>query len=93
MATNPATQPGAEAVEGDNLTAPQAKGILELISAEPDSALAAFDTVFEEAGYPDAETMLDETVTYLSSAAGAPDTEDEADAETEEADPAEMEAT
>lgn len=90
MATNPATQPGAEPMEGDNLTDAQAALILDAMESDPDVFIAAAQERYEEAGYPDAETMVDELLTYLSDAAGEEDEEmpDEADAEIEDADPA-----
>lgn len=91
-ATNPATAPGAEAIDGDNLTAPQASLLLAILTENPDAALEEADELYEAAGYPDGETMVDELLTYLSGAAGTPDTEGEADDATEEADPNEMEA-
>ena len=92
-ATNPATQPGAEPMDGDNLTAPQAQLILAAMTSDPDVFIDAAGDVYEAAGYPDAESMVDELVTFLSSAAGEPDEDDDEDTDEEEgANPDKMEA-
>ncbi len=88
MATNPATQPGAEPVQGDNLTSAQAAFLIAWLNEDPDDALEAAQEFYEAAGYPDAESFVDELVTYLSEAAGEPD-DSEADEEQAEADPEE----
>lgn len=89
-ATNPALAPGAEPVEGDNLTPFQAKLILAAMSSDPDVFLDAAEDGFDAAGYASAEDATDELLTFLSTAAGEPD-DDEATSDEDGADPSEME--
>jgi len=91
MVTNPATQP-AEAVDGDNLTVLQASYLLAFLQDDPDDALSVAEKYLAEQGQTaDAESFLDDLVTFLSDAAGEED-DDEAAEEEDEADPSEMEA-
>lgn len=77
-------------MEGDNLTDFQAALILNAMNSDPDVFLAAAQEEYEEAGYPDAETMVDELLTYLSDAAGEEEGEEGEDETAEdEADPEE----
>ena len=79
-------------MDGDNLTAPQAQLLLAAMQADPDVFIDAAQDIFETAGYPDAEGMVDELITFLSSAAGEPDTDGEATTKKPDADTDEMEA-
>jgi hypothetical protein len=86
MAVNPATQPSAEPVEGDNLTQEQASLILAVFTADPDAVLdSATDLEMSE-------DEVDDLLTMLADMAGAPDTPDASDDDEAEADPDDMEA-
>jgi len=84
--SNPATQPAAEPVEGDNLTQEQAALILAVFQADPDAVVEAA-TELEMS-----DDDVDDLLTVLADMAGEPDEEAETDEETDSADPEDMEA-
>lgn len=82
--TNPALQPAAEPVEGDNLTAEQASLILAVFTEDADAVLKCAEELEMS------EEDVDDLLTMLSDMAG--EDEDETDEGEAEADPETMEA-